>query len=69
MSHVILNIVKNLANISCKILSQDPSVATLCQDDTFANIWGQLIFACLETATLFPKGKPRNAVLQGFALS
>ena len=29
-----LNVVKHLANVSCKVPARDPSAATLCQDDT-----------------------------------
>ena len=29
-----LNEVKHLANVSCKVTARDPSDATLCQDDT-----------------------------------
>lgn len=32
-----LNEVKHLANVSCKVPLRDPSAATLCQDDTIAN--------------------------------
>ena len=44
-----LNEVKHLANVSCQVLTRDPSDATLCQDDNIAeNLhFGQLLY-CLQ---------------------
>ena len=42
-----LNAVKHLANVSCKVPARDPSDATLCQDDTHRGticILGQLLY-------------------------
>ena len=42
-----LNAVKHLANVSCKVPARDPSDAMLCQDDTHRGticILGQLLY-------------------------